>query len=111
MIPPHIRIFVCTEPIDFRKSFDGLTLAARERLGEDPRSGGLFAFTNRGSNRLKLLWFDKNGVCLLYKRMHRAVLRLPPNPDGKPAVSIDAHALARLLEGVPVPERAVRGRA
>ncbi|WP_369292674.1 IS66 family insertion sequence element accessory protein TnpB, partial [Nocardioides abyssi] len=51
MIPAHVRIFVCTEPMDLRRSFDGLALAARERLGEDPRAGGLFVFTNRRANR------------------------------------------------------------
>ena len=66
MIPANVRIFLCTEPVDMRRSFDGLALAARERLGQDPRQGGLFAFVNRRANRLKLLWFDRNGYCLLY---------------------------------------------
>jgi len=47
MIPADVRIFLCTEPVDMRRSFDGLALAARERLGQDPRQGGLFAFVNR----------------------------------------------------------------
>lgn len=99
MIPAHVRIFVCIEPVDLRRSFDGLALAARERLGRDPRAGGLFAFVNRRANRLKILWFDRNGYCLLYKRLHQAVFALPRATDGV-AAQIDGGALAQLLAGV-----------
>jgi hypothetical protein len=54
MIPAHVRIFVCPQPVDFRRGFDGLALAARERLGEDPRAGGLFVFTNRRATGVKI---------------------------------------------------------
>jgi transposase len=82
MIPSGVRIFVCTEPQDMRRSFDGLSLAAREKLGEDPQSGALFVFTNKRGNRLKVLWFDRNGYCILYKRLHRARFRLPDASEG-----------------------------
>jgi transposase len=94
VIPEATRIFVCTEPQDMRRSFDGLSLAAREHLGEDPKSGALFVFINKRKNRVKVLWFDHNGYCLLYKRLHRARFRLPE------ARSIDAKKLAWLLRGV-----------
>ena len=105
MIPAHVRIFVCTEPVDLRRSFDGLALAARERLGHDPRAGGLFAFVNRRANRLKILWFDRNGYCLLYKRLHQAVFALPRATDGV-AAQIDGSALAQLLAGIARTPRA-----
>jgi len=108
MIPADVRIFLCTEPVDLRRSFDGLALAARERLGQDPRQGGLFAFVNRRANRLKLLWFDRNGYCLLYKRLHQALFAVPRAPDGV-AVRLDGTALVQLLEGVARPPR--RGRS
>ncbi|MEW6271993.1 MAG: IS66 family insertion sequence element accessory protein TnpB [Thermodesulfobacteriota bacterium] len=108
MIPSHVRIFVCTEPVDMRRSFDGLALAARERLGKDPREGGLFVFANKRSNRLKVLWFDRNGYCLLYKRLHRALFRLPRD-GGATSVQIDGAALGTLLAGVDLPAR--RGAA
>ncbi len=47
MIPGSVKIFVCTQPVDMRRSFDGLALAAREVIGEDPRSGALFCFVNK----------------------------------------------------------------
>jgi transposase len=108
MIPADVRIFVCTEPIDMRRSFDGLALAARERLGQDPRQGGLFAFVNRRANRLKVLWFDRNGYCLLYKRLHQALFCVPPAADGV-AARIDGAALLELVAGVARPAR--RGRS
>lgn len=99
MIPASVRIFVCTEPQDMRRGFDGLALAAQQELGEDPQSGALFVFTNRRRNRLKVLWFDRNGFCVLYKRVHRAKFVLPD------ARSIDARALGFILRGVETETR------
>lgn len=101
MIPSQVRIFVCTERQDMRRSFDALALAVRERLALDPESGALFVFASKRSNRIKVLWFDHNGYCLLYKRLHRALFELPDDPAGnRPLVTIDARALATMLRGV-----------
>jgi transposase len=99
MIPPSVRIFVCTEPQDMRRSFDGLALATQEVLGEDPQSGALFCFVNKRMNRLKVLWWDANGYCLLYKRVHRAVFVLPDS-SGQCSVRIDGGELAKIIAGV-----------
>ena len=56
MLPASVRIFVCTEPQDMRRSFDGLALTTTQLLGQDPRSGALFVFLNKRSNRAKVLW-------------------------------------------------------
>lgn len=77
-----------------RRGFDGLALAAQQQLGEDPQSGALFVFTNKRRDRLKVLWFDRNGFCVLYKRVHRAKFVLPN------ARSIDGKALGLILRGV-----------
>jgi len=106
MIPAHVRIFLCTEPIDFRRGFDGLALAARERLGEDPRAGGLFVFTNRRATGVKIVWLEPTGCCLLSKRLHQARVVLPTAAG--PGVRIDGPTLARLLQGVPHAARGVR---
>ena len=78
MIPGGVRIFVCTAPVDLRHGFDRLAQTARERVGTDPMSGGaLFVFANKRATRLKVLWFERNGMCLLYKRLHQAAFDLP----------------------------------
>lgn len=101
MIPTSVRIFVCTERQDMRRSFDALALEVRERLALDPESGALFVFASKRSNRLKVLWFDHNGYCILYKRLHAAYFELPdPTVSDRPLATIDARMLARLLRGV-----------
>jgi transposase len=109
MLPTHLRIFVCTTPQDLRRSFDGLAVLVQQLIGQDPRGGGLYVFVNRRANRAKVLWWDKNGYCLLYKRLHRAIFRLPANEPGTASLRIDGAALAALLEGVATqkpPQRA-----
>ena len=101
MIPASVRIFVCTQPFDMRCSYDTLALAAQQVIGEDPRSGALFVFSNKRSNRLKILWWDSNGYCLLSKRPHQALFRLPaPAGASDSRVVIDGRRLAELLRGV-----------
>jgi len=101
MMGAGVRIMVCTAPVDMRYGFDRLAATAKSRVGEDPQHGGvLVVFANRGATRLKLLWFDRNGYCTLYKRLHRAVFELPLGEAGAAAVRIDGAALARLLAGV-----------
>ena len=107
MIPASVRIFICTEPQDMRRSFDGLARAAREVLDQDPQGGALYCFVNKRANRLKILWWDRNGYCLLYKRLHRANFVMPRVDDGGLPV-IDSKQLARLLAGVANERR--RGR-
>lgn len=101
MLPAGTRVLVCTEPQDMRRSFDRLAAVVRDELGEEPQSGAYFVFVGKSSTRVKVLWWDRNGYCLLYKRLHHALFRLPLDGAtvGK-SMQIDALALARLLEGV-----------
>jgi transposase len=101
MIAANVPIYVALDSIDMRKSFDTLALAVRERLGLDPQSGALFVFAGKDGLRLKVLWFHKNGYCLLYKRLHRAVFRLPKGVEpGAASVEIDLLELGKILEGI-----------
>ena len=101
MIPTSVRIFVCTERQDMRRSFDGLALVVQERLSLDPQSGALFVFASKRGHRLKVLWFDRNGYCILYKRLHQARFELPEATRAdRPIVSIDPRALTTILGGV-----------
>lgn len=106
MIPSSVRIFVCTEPVDMRKSFDTLALAAQELLGEDPMSGALFVFHNKRANRMKILWWDRTGYALLCKRLHRSLFRIPKAIEpGKVSVIVSPQELAAILEGIQLPPR------
>ncbi|WP_433928248.1 IS66 family insertion sequence element accessory protein TnpB [Sorangium cellulosum] len=96
-----MSIYVATEPLDLRRSFDGLAAVVREVLREDPLSGALFLFFNRAADRCKALWWDRSGYCLLYKRLERGTFRVPRaiTPGGT-SVIIDAAELAKILEGI-----------
>jgi transposase len=102
VIPTAVRIFVCTERQDMRRSFDALALAVKERLALDPESGALFVFASKRNNRVKVPWFDHNGYCILYKRLHGALFELPESTSTDcPVAAIDARSLATILRGVP----------
>lgn len=100
MLPSSVRILVCTEPQDMRRSFDKLAEVVRAVMGEEPQSGALFVFVGKRATRVKVLWWDRNGYCLLYKRLHRALFASPTAASGASSVRIDATALAQLLAGV-----------
>jgi transposase len=102
MLPTGTRVLVCTEPQDMRRSFDRLAAVVRDEMGEEPQSGAYFVFVSKSLTRAKMLWWDRNGYCLLYKRLHQALFRVPQEGAkvGK-TLQVDALALARLLQGVP----------
>lgn len=100
MIAAGVRIFVCTEAVDMRWGFDRLAAVAKSRVGEDPQSGEiLVVFGNRGATRLKLLWFDRNGYCMLYKRLERGRFAALWRRKGDGVVSLTMSELALMLEG------------
>jgi len=110
MIPHGTRIFVCTANVDMRKSFDGLAAAAQGATSVDSESGALFVFANRKSNRLKVLWWDRTGYCLLYKRLEWGVFRLPAgNSSG--FVNITLAELAEIIKGIGLPPKNHRAYA
>lgn len=100
MLPTSVRIFLCTVPQDMRRSFDTLSRVVQELLGQDPQNGALYIFVGKHPVRVKVLWWDRNGYCLLYKRLHRALFRLPANTSFSAAVQLDSRAFAELLAGV-----------
>jgi transposase len=104
MIPAGVSIFLATAPVDMRRSFDGLAELVRQFLGQDPTSGALFVFFNKRRDRLKLVWHERRGDCLLYKRLVRGVFRVPDAvSQGATTVAVDARELAAILEGVELP--------
>ena len=99
------RIFLSTGATDMRKSFNGLSGLVRSRLAEDPLSGDLFVFCNRGKNRLKILFFDSTGMWVLAKRLERGTFDWPAELAGSRADR------AALREAAVDPGRTRGGRA
>ena len=99
-LPPSVRIFLCLQPADMRRSFDGLSRMAREVIGEDPLSGYLFVFLNKRSNRLKILYWDRDGYALFYKRLERGVFRFPQGAGNR--ICVSPAELSMILDGVDI---------
>jgi transposase len=97
MPPPSVRVFVASVPVDLRRSFDSLAACTEQLLQQDPLSGHLFVFRNRPGDRVKILYWDRTGYCLWYKRLEKGTFRLPRGPGG---VEISAAELVLLLEGI-----------
>jgi transposase len=83
-----------------RKGFDTLAVLVRDGLGYDPLSGHLFLFVGRRRDRLKLLYWDRDGYALWYKRLEKGTFRMPRTEDGTTSIELKASELAMLLEGI-----------
>jgi transposase len=99
-----VRIVLATEPIDMRKSIDGLMALVRGSWGEEVYSGHLFVFVGRRADRVKILTFSRGGFILYYKRLEAGRFRLPRVEAQARTVTLDATQLAMLLDGIDVAE-------
>ena len=99
-LPANVRLYLCATPTDMRKSFDGLHTLLRQVFELDPLDGHLFLFVNRRRDRIKLLWWDRDGLAMWYKRLEMGTYQLPVVSDDAQGVEIDATQLALLLSGV-----------
>ena len=72
-----VRVFVCTQPADMRRSFDGLSGMAQDIMKQYPLSGALFVFRNRNRDRLKIMYWDKDGLAIWDKRLEKGSFQLP----------------------------------
>jgi transposase len=99
-LPLPVRIFLCTQPADMRRSFDGLAQLVREFLGADPLSGHLFVFRSKRGDRLKMLYWLGDGLAIWYRRLEEGTFRFPAAPAEGYGIEIRAADLAMLLDGV-----------
>jgi transposase len=96
-----VRIYVCLMPMDMRKSFDSLAAVVREGLGYDPLSGHLFVFRSRRGDRVKLLWWDRDGLTLYYRRLEKGTFRFPTAEDTETrSLEISSQELSLVLWGI-----------
>ena len=77
-----LQVLVATRPVDFRKQADGLAAIVQAALGADPFCGAVYVFRSKRMDRVKLLWWDGTGICLMTKRLESAQFRWPPIEDG-----------------------------
>jgi transposase len=100
-LPPSVRIYVSTQPADARKSFDGLLAIITSEFGLEPLSGHLFVFLNRRGHVAQMMFWDRNGFCIVKKRLEAGTFRLARAAQaGSPHVEIDSAELALMLEGI-----------
>lgn len=105
MLPSEVAIFLATAPVDLRGGFDRLSGIVKETLRGDPRAGSLFVFTNRRRTHAKVLFYDRTGYCILYKRLDRGTFRLPTVIEpGAHSVLVSSEELALLLQGIDLPD-------
>ena len=101
-----VRVFLCTRPTDLRKGFDGLSGLVQECFSQDPLSGHLFLFLNRRRDRIKILYFDRDGLAIWYKRLEVGTFQnRQPTPgaaqlSGSAGIELSVTDLALILNGI-----------
>jgi transposase len=97
-LPPSTRVWLVAGVTDMRKGFDGLAAVVQAAARSDPFSGHVFVFRGRRGDRIKVLWWDGQGLCLFAKRLERGRFIWPQVQSG--SVSLSAAQLSMLLEGI-----------
>jgi transposase len=97
---PATKIYIGLEAVDMRKGFDGLYGLVKDHLGQDPLSGHLFLFANRGHTRLKALVWDGSGLWVCAKRLERGRFNWPKAAPDKTSVTMRPEEMAMLLNGL-----------
>ncbi len=100
-LPPSVRLFVATQPIDGRKGIDSLMVIVRDVFGHDPLGGHLFVFFSKRCDRVRIVYWDRNGFAMWTKRLERGRFRPAFSKDGELAASVmEAAELALIVEGI-----------
>lgn len=108
-LPPGARVFVATARVDGRKGIDGLAAVVRSQFGDDPLSGALYVFFSRRGDRVRVLYFDRDGYVLITKRLERGTFKTPW-PKEQSRVLIEAAELLLVLEGIELSGAVRRAR-
>lgn len=96
-LPASVQIYFCVVPVDMRRSFDSLAELVRTSLGHDPKSGHLFVFRNKAEDCVKLLYWDRDGYAIWYKRLEKGTFALSSATSA--GVEIDSVTFSMLLNG------------
>lgn len=110
-LPSNVKLFAATDPVDFRKGFDGLAAIVESEFCLEPMSGHVFLFINKRANQVRLLFWDRDGFCLVAKRLEAGTFRrLEREGDTGAHIEISAAQLVLLLEGIDVSSMRQRKR-
>lgn len=101
LLPRSVRVYFAIQPVNLRRSFDGLSNEVRSVLRHDPLTGHVFVFLNRRRTQVKLLLWTRGGYTIVHKRLERGTFSFPKQltPEAT-SVTIDVHELGMLLEGI-----------
>lgn len=102
-LPSGVQLFIATRPTDLRKSYDGLTALVEGQFGRSVRAGGIFVFLNKRATQVRMLFWDRDGYCILMKRLEAGTFRRVKASDGVDHIEIGVGELAMLLEGIDAP--------
>lgn len=109
-LPASVRVYLCTSPCDMRRSFDGLHALVIDRLQLDAFAGHLFVFANRRKDRVKILYWDRDGFAVWAKRLEEGTYAMPFDDSGEQRREITAQELGALLSGIDLNQAKRRKR-
>ena len=99
-LPPSVKIYFGTQLVDMRNGIDGLRAVVEQALKKDPYEGHLFVFVGKAKDKVKILYWNKNGFVLHMKRLERGRFQLPEVDERRTKVEMEATQLAMLLDGI-----------
>ena len=99
-LPEDVLIYLAVQPINMRKSFDGIAVIIQETLKHNPLNGHLFVFRNKAADKIKIMWWDRNGFSIYYKRLERGRFKFPRHSQA--SVTLTQQELELLLDGIDI---------
>jgi transposase len=100
-LPPSVRLFVATQPVDGRKGADSLMVIVRDVFKQDPLNGHLFIFFSKRCDRVRVVYWDRNGFAMWTKRLEAGRFRPTFSSDGRLAsLAMESAELALIVEGI-----------
>jgi transposase len=100
-LPPSVRLFLATQPVDGRKGMDSLAAITRSVFGHDPLQGHLYVFFSKRCDRVRIVYWDRTGFAMWTKRLERGRFHAPFTDDSRLSVSsLEAAELGLILEGI-----------
>lgn len=109
-LPASVRVYLCLTPTDMRRSFDGLHALVRDHLQLDAFAGHLYIFSNRRKDRLKVLYWDRDGFAVWAKRLEEGSFAIPSGEAGSTRIEITTEELGAVLSGIDLQQATKRKR-